>query len=354
MSRRADQLLAGFAEGDAISRDALLLRETFRGLGLESDIFVPIKDTDPSAAEQVRPLEAYGGKPGDIALLHDVLAPEAVGAFLAAPVRRVLRYHNITPAAYFDAFDGALAARLRAARTALRAVAESSDAVWSASAFNAAELADWNVRHNRVLPLLYREERGRIAPDPEVLARMAGPLKTVLFVGRLAPNKRVEDLILAFHAYHRGIRPQSRLVIAGSERSCPRYAALLRLLAHALRLPNVCFEGFSSPAGLAALYARADLFVSASEHEGYCLPLVEAMANGVPVLARKTGGMPEALGGAGLLYDDLSPALLGELMDEAIHRPDVRGAMLESQAKRMAAIRARNPADEVKALLAAL
>jgi glycosyltransferase involved in cell wall biosynthesis len=173
-------------------------------------------------------------------------------------------------------------------------------------------------------------------------------------VGRLAPNKRVEELILAFHAYHRGIQPQSRLVIAGSERSCPRYAALLRLLAHALRLPNVCFEGFASPAGLAALYARADLFVSASEHEGYCLPLVEAMANGVPVLARKTGGMPEALGGAGLLYDDLSPALLGELMGEAIHRPEMRRALLESQAKRMAAIRARNPAEEVKALLAEL
>ncbi len=354
MNTRADQLLAGFAEGDAISQDARLMQGIFRGLGLESDIFAPPAHIEPRAAGQVRPLSEYVGRPGDVAVLHDALAPDAARAFLSTPARRVLRYHNITPSSFFKGFDDALAARLQTARETLRVVAESAGAVWSDSSFNAGELAGWSVPKNRVLPLLFTEQAGRPAPDPEVLARVGGPLANILCVGRLAPNKRVEDLILAFHWYHRAVNPQSRLIVTGSERSCPRYAAMLRLLAHSLDLANVCFEGFASPAGLAALYARATLFVSASAHEGYCLPLVEAMAAGVPVIARRTGGMPEALGGAGILYDGLTPPQLGELMAEAIGNPKVRGAMLESQARRMAVIRARRPAEELQALLAEL
>ncbi len=351
MTRRADQLLAGFAEDDAISQDALLLQAVFRELGYESELFAPRAYTEPGTV-RVQALERYAGRPGDLAVLHDVLVPEAVRAFLATPARRVLRYHNITPSAYFTAFDQALAVRLLAARATLRTVAESAAAVWSVSAFNAGELAEWNLPKSRVLPLLFSEARFRTEPDREVLARIDGPAANILFVGRLAPNKRVEELILAFHWYHRAVNPQSRLIVAGSDRSCPRYAAMLRLLAHALGLSNVCFEGFASPAGLATLYSKASLFVTASEHEGYCLPLIEAMAAGVPVIARRTGGMPEALGGAGILYEGLSPAQLGELMGEAIHNPGIRDELLRSQAMRLATIRARKPAEEVRALLA--
>jgi glycosyltransferase involved in cell wall biosynthesis len=351
VTRRADQLLAGFAGDDAISQDALLLQAAFRELGWESDVFVPRAFTDAAAARRVRPLEDYAGSPGDVAVLHDVLEPSVAAAFRATPAKRVLRYHNITPASCFAAFDGAMAERLLRAREALGAVAEQADAVWAVSAYNAAELAPWAAAKSQVLPLLFDEARFRTAPDPAVAARYAGPLKNILFVGRLVPNKCIEELIFAFQAYHRGVNPRSRLVIAGSERSCPRYAALLRLLAKALDLPNVCFEGFVSPAGLAALYARADLFATLSRHEGYCLPLVEAMANNVPVLARHAGGMPEALGEAGLQVDDLSPAVLGELMGEALHNPAVRAEMLRSQADRMAVIRARKPAEEIRRLL---
>jgi glycosyltransferase involved in cell wall biosynthesis len=354
VTRRADQLLAGFAEGDAISQDALLLQAAFRGLGWESELFVPGAHTDPAAAHRVRPLEAYAGAPGDVAVLHDVLEPAAVAAFRATPARRVLRYHNITPASFFTAFDEAMAERLLRARAELGSIASLAEAVWSVSAFNAAELPEAPSTKSRVLPLLFDEARFRIARDPGVEARYSGPLANILFVGRLVPNKCIEELILAFHVYHRAVNPQSRLVIAGSERSCPRYTALLSLLARALDLSNVCFEGFVSPAGLAALYGRATLFATLSRHEGYCLPLIEAMANGVPVLARRGGGMPEAMGEAGLQVEDLAPALVGELMGEAIHNAAVREAMLHSQAKRLEEIRARKPAEEISRLLAEL
>jgi len=353
MSRRVDHLLAGFAEGDAISWDALRMQEACREQGLDSTLYAPPAFTESRAAGRVRSLADYAGRPGDVAILHDALAPEAAQAFFATPAHRVFRYHNITPADFFRGFDDSLAERLSAARAALRPVAEAADAVWSDSAFNAAELAGWAVAKSRVLPLLFREEPPR-TPDPVVAARTGGGLANILFVGRLAPNKRIEELILAFHWYHRAVNPRSRLIVAGSERSCPRYAAMLRLLAHALNLPNVCFEGFASPEGLAALYAGASLFATASAHEGYCLPLVEAMAAGVPVLARRTGGMPEALGGAGLLYEELTAPQLGELMGEAIGNADLRARLLASQAARMVEIRARKPADELARLLAEL
>jgi glycosyltransferase involved in cell wall biosynthesis len=352
VTRRADQILAGFAEDDAISQDALLLQGIFRGLGWDSDLFVPRAHTDPAAAARVRPLEAYAGAPGDVAVLHDVLDPAAAAAFRATPARRVLRYHNITPGACFAPFDGALAERLDRARAELGGIAALAESVWPVSAFNAAELPAGVAARCRVLPLLFEEARFRLAPDPAVAARYAGPLANILFVGRLVPNKCVEELIFAFHRYHRAINPASRLIIAGSERSCPRYAALLRLLAKALDLPNVCFEGFVSPAGLAALYGKASLFATLSRHEGYCLPLVEAMANGVPVLARRAGGMPEALGEAGLQVEELPPAVVAELFADVLHRPAVRREVLDSQARRMEAVRARRPADEVAALLA--
>jgi glycosyltransferase involved in cell wall biosynthesis len=170
----------------------------------------------------------------------------------------------------------------------------------------------------------------------------------------MAPNKNIEEVVEAFHWYHKTINPLSRLVVIGSERSCPRYAAMLRMLASDLNLPNAGFEGFASPGGLPTYYRNADLFVTASRHEGYCLPLLEAMHYGVPVLARATGGIPEAVNGSGCLYDELAPAELAGLMHRLISDPALRGTVLESQKRRMDEVRRRNVDTELDALLEGL
>jgi L-malate glycosyltransferase len=182
-------------------------------------------------------------------------------------------------------------------------------------------------------------------------AKLGGPLKNLLFVGRIAPNKHVEDLILAFACFHRTINPASRLVLAGSERSCPRYYAMLRMLAARLDLTNVFFEGFLSEPQLAACYAEADLFVTASRHEGFCLPLVEAMAHDVPVIARDEGGMPEALGAGGVLFDDMEPRILAELFQLVLTDDALRGEILNSQKHRLDELRRRDLAADCLKLL---
>jgi glycosyltransferase involved in cell wall biosynthesis len=225
-------------------------------------------------------------------------------------------------------------------------------AVWTVSNFNAGELRAAGMAEVKVFPLLYAPKPAALAPDPRVLVQASATLKTILFVGRLAPNKRVEDLIRAFAWYHRAINPFSRLLIVGSPRSAPRYFTMLRLLAGDLDLPNVCFEGFASPAGLEAYYRIADLYVSASEHEGYCLPLLEAMDRGVPVVARSTGGTPEAMGGGGVLYEDLPPEELAALLHRILSDAGMRAEILRSQAERMRQVRERPVEAELRALLA--
>ncbi|MDD5679074.1 MAG: glycosyltransferase [Kiritimatiellae bacterium] len=348
------QILVGYADGDAISNEAARLREIFRREGHCSEIYADPARVSPSLKTDCRPLADYTAGKNDICLHHYSIASPAVEVFLASAAKKIMVYHNITPAEYFAGFDDAVAAQLRAARGALREAARRSDAVWTVSHFNAAELKAEGIDNVKVFPLLFSPKPPDMSPDPLILGKFAGPLKNILFVGRIAPNKRIEDLILAFAWFNLTINPFSRLIIVGSPRSVPRYLTMLRMLVGDLDLPNVCFEGFASAAGLLAYYQAADLFVSTSEHEGYCLPLVEAMDHGIPVIARAAGGTPEAMDGAGVLYEDLAPAELGALFDRVLKGAALREEILASQQRRVQRAKDRNLETEVKALMAGM
>lgn len=349
--KRIDQVLAGFAEGDAISNEAVLLRDIFRKWGLESDIFVDASRVSPVMRPQARRLEEYDDSAGGLLIHHYSIESPAVGLFCESRSKKIIVYHNITPAEFFDGFDDGIARQLRTARGNLRRVVDRADAVWADSGFDAAELGELGAREVKVFPLLFSAEKSNAPPDPNVFKKMAAPLENILFVGRVAPNKRIEDLILAFSWYYWKLNRYSRLVIVGSERSAPRYYLMLRMLVSELDVPNVCFEHFASPAGLAAYYDLADVFVTASRHEGYCLPLVEAMHKDIPVIARNTGGVPEALGGAGVTYDELSPAELAQLIRRVMIDSQLKQIVLDSQRRRIAEVAARRVEDELKALL---
>ena len=348
------QILAGYADGDAISSEAILLREVFRRWGHGSEIYVSPDRVSPSLKGDCRPLAEYSARPADLCLHHYGIASPAVEVFLASPARKIMIYHNITPAEYFTGFDNEVAAQLRAARGALREVARRADAVWTVSRFNAAELKAEGVEGVKVFPLLFSPQPPGLAPDPLIIEKFAGPMHNILFVGRLVPNKRVEDLIQAFAWYHMTLDPFSRLIVVGSQQSAARYFSMLKMLMGDLDLTTVCFAGFASDADLAAYYRIAHLYVSASAHEGYCRPLLEAMDHGIPVIARAAGGTPEAMQDAGVLYEDLPPQELAALMHRVLTDASLRGEVLRSQAERIRRERERPVEAELKALLAGL
>ncbi len=346
MTRRIDQLVAGYAKGDAISQEVRMLRDVLHELGFASDVFVPRQHIAPDAIDDCLPLDAYNPAAGEGVILHYSTGSPVNAAFEASRGRRIVKYHNITPAEFFDGYDDDVAAELRRARAGLAAMAALADEFWSDSAYNAGELAPFGVKQSKVLHLLFRLSEFEAGEDPEIRRRFPGDLTNWLFVGRIAPNKCIEDLILAYAWYYHRISTRSRLIVVGSEYSCPRYYAMLRLLTARLGLPNVCFTGYMYE-GRATLYDCADVFVMASRHEGYCLPLVEAMALNTPVVARHAGGMPEALDGAGVMFDGLKPAELAVLVDRVCRDEALRSDVMASQQRRLEAIRTRDVRREV-------
>lgn len=352
--RALHQLLSGFADGDAISHCARAMRDAARRMGLMSEIYVVPEHCTPALRGEARSLAEYSGAADDMVVHHYSIASPALDAYVRSPAGRVLLYHNITPAEYYAAFDEGVAAQLRSARGALPAVVRASDACWAVSRFNAAELEAAGARDVQVFPLLFDPAPLNVPSDHLVTDKFQARLTNILFVGRIAPNKRVETLIETFAWYQKTLNPFSRLILVGSDRSCPRYYAMLRMLAGDFDLPNVCFEGFASPGGLPAYYRLADVFVTTSEHEGYCLPLLEAMHLGVPVLAHAVGGIPEAMDGAGVLYRDLSSADLACLIDRVIRDEALRGRILASQKDRLARETRRDLARELAALVGKL
>ena len=352
ISTAIHQLVAGFALGDAISHEALAIRDICRDAGLASEIYAPKDRIASDAANTCHPLSDYQPQTSDTVIFHYSITSPATTAFQSSPGRKIVIYHNITPPEFFVPFDADVARQLTEARQELKSILTLADAVWADSAFNAAELNDLGFPNAKVFPLLFRADGLDIPADQAVLAKFAVPMKNILFVGRIAPNKCIEELITAFAWFHKNIEPQSRLLIVGSDRSAPTYYSMLKMYAAELGMDTVFFERFASPSGLSAYYQVADIFATTSRHEGYCLPLVEAMYKGIPVVSRQTGGTPEAMGDAGVLFEDLRAEELAELFGLLCFDAPFKQTVIESQQKRMKTLLNRNVKAEFLALLA--
>ena len=346
--KRIDQLVAGFSEGDAISRDAMRIKSMLEKMGYESRIFVPAGRIGQTVVSQCRPLEDYDGQSTDILIYHYSTASFATQLYIKSSAFKIVRYHNITPPEFFVGYDESLASELVKAREELKLVLDNADRVCAVSSFNAAELRKIKNTEIKVIPLFFTPAEMQSDVDPSIAKLYGGGFVNILFVGRIVPNKCIEELILAFAWYHKCLNSVSRLILAGSERSCPRYYAMLSMLAARLELQNVCFQGFVNDRQLYSLYRLSHLFVCASRHEGYCLPLLEAMTCGIPVVTREVGGMPEAMGGAGVMYDELNPRQSACLWHKIIVDENLRSQIIESQKIRIESLKGRNQENDCR------
>ena len=349
--KRIDQLLAGYAGSDAISQEARLFRSVFRDLGLESDMYVPLDFMAKDMMSDCKPADEFLREERDAVLYHYSIESSATELFTQSSAQKILRYHNITPSHFFNAYDNFVTRQLDAARSGLMAIGGNIDASWAVSEFNALELRALGFKHVKTLHLLFGEDELCTDVNTVDTSRFSDSLTNIVTLGRIVPNKCIEELILAYAWYHTFHNPASRLIIVGSERSCPKYYAMLRWLAARLGLQNVCFTGFLPNNERAAVYQCAELFISVSRHEGYCLPLIEAMRFGVPVIARDMGGMPEAMGAGGVLFDHAESNVLAELMHRVINDTPLRQRILNSQRIRLQEIQSRNIAEELLELL---
>lgn len=336
------QVLATLGYGDAIGHEVLGIQRVLRAAGLQSDIFV--ETVDPRLESQTRDYRELvdASAPDNLLLHHFSIGSKASRTAYALPDRMALIYHNITPPEYFAAVHRTLARQCFRGRRELHAYVDRCELALGDSEFNRQDLESLGFPRTAVLPVVPDLSHLDDPADWLVARQFDDDWTNILFVGRVIGNKKIEDLIRIFHAYHTECNPRSRLLIVGVFSVFERYFAALTHMAEELRLSNVHFVGHVSDAELIAYYECADLFLCTSEHEGFCVPIVEAFYKQVPVLAYAATAVPATMDGAGVLYEDKRPGHVAALIDAIMSDPDLQDAIVERQLAAVARLQARD------------
>jgi len=253
-----------------------------------------------------------------------------------------LIYHNITPPEFFVGLHRSLSSECFRGRRELRAYAERCDIALGDSEFNRQDLEALGFKRTGVLPVVPDFLHLDGPADRTVASMYDDEWTNVLFVGRMVPNKKIEDLIRFFHAYHRFFNPRSRLLLVGAQGGFERYMAALHHVTSTLGNNHVHFIGPVSNEELVAYYEVGDLFLCASEHEGFCVPLMEAFHKRVPVMAYAATAVPSTMDGGGVLYDTKSPAHVASLMAAILDDEDLVERILASQDEALARLVAQD------------
>ena len=333
MNRRVVQLLSGAGPYDAITNQALAWQRMLARDGIEGEVMAA--QLDPRLDGAVRRADelASRARPGDLLVIHYSAHAPALERALDLPGRKLLVYHNITPAHYLWEHEPYVATVCALGRERLGAFAGRVDAAVAPSAFSARDLEEAGFGGVRVDRRLYEFDRDRLRPGSDRAPRRAAP--TVLFVGRLSHNKRQDRIVKAFSLYQRTHAPDARLVLPGSPGS-GTYGDHLAGIAREAGARNVELPGALPQDQLNAIYAGADAFVCLSEHEGFCIPLLEALHFGLPVVARRAAAVPEVLGDAGVLLDDPDLATVAEAIDLCVRGDALRTELRDRGERRLA------------------
>jgi glycosyltransferase involved in cell wall biosynthesis len=341
------QLLPAAAPHDAITGQALAWRDLLRNWGYESEIVA--EHVHPEMMGAVHRLDRAGKrlvKEGPLILRYAIWSA-TVDAALRTRSPVALCYHNITPGQLLRDFNPSLAELCDRGRGALRVFQDRIDALMADSSFNAADLLSAGLGEAQVVPLL-------IDIPAEVPRRDPNREPIVLTVGRIVPNKRLEDVIKAFALYQGHREPDASLVLVGADVGFENYRHALDVLVARVGARRVFFTGPISSESRDAWYRRADVYLSMSVHEGFCAPLIEALGHGVPVVARNAGAQPETIGQAGLVLEGEDLPLVAEALYELSSSRVTRRALADAADLRLAELRPEQLAPRIRTALAPL
>jgi len=324
--------------GDAIGDSARRVRDLLRAMGHQSDLYALTIDDELSG--DVRPFSDESARRGEATILHFALPSPMTAAFASLPGARILQYHNVTPARFFAPYDPGLFRLATLARAELATLAGRVDLALGDSEFNRRELEAAGFSPTGVFPIAVDTSRITRRVRMPSLDRILGDgLVNFLFVGRIAPNKKIEDHIRLAEHYKRYVDAYYRFVFVGRYDVVPRYYSTIRALMSELRLlhDRFLFTGPVPDDELAVYYRHAAVYVSLSEHEGFCAPLVEAMAAGVPILAYSSTAVSETLGGAGVEFAPKDFEHAAELLGLLAFDDRLRASVVAAQRRRLEA-----------------
>jgi glycosyltransferase involved in cell wall biosynthesis len=337
--------------GDAVGRHTLRLREVMAARGIRSQIYVEL--VDPETASETRPFARYAqeAERGDV-LVYQFATASAIASWLQPrPEMLVVNYHNVTPPDLYAAWDNGMARHQLRAQSELRALAPRTALGLAVSSFNESELREAGYGRTAVVPPAAMVPTGSAAAAGTSTAR---PGARWICVGRLAPNKAVEFAAMALLASRAHHDPGATLEVVGRP-VVPSYTTALHRFIDELGLHDaVTFSGALSDAGLGAAMADADVLVMTSLHEGFGVPVLEAMTLGLPVVANRIGALPEVVDGGGLLVDTTDPSALAGAVARLRDEPGLKEALTEAARRRVAELDLPSAGDRAVDLVAAL
>ncbi|MEW6369112.1 MAG: glycosyltransferase [Acidobacteriota bacterium] len=329
---RVDQWLPALHRGDAIGDSAFHIRDHLRCRGFQSNLYALTVDRGVDGL----PMDAFDGS-ADAVILHFALPSPLSERLRHFPGRRAIIYHNITPAHYFEPYSHKLARMCTAGRMEITTLVEFVDLALADSEYNRLELDVMGFRRTGEFPIFMDLSRYEAGSCGALRRHLRDGRRNILFVGRVVPNKRIEHLIKAAFYYRKFISPRVRLIVVGKDTLLPAYSRSLRKLAGDLMLSSedVVFTGHVTHEELVTCYRNSHCFLSLSEHEGFCVPLIESMVFDVPIVALARGAVPFTLGGAGLLLESPDAAEVAEAVSDVCENEELREGILEAQRERL-------------------
>ena len=321
-----EQFLPAFHYGDALGNSALSFHRFLLEKGVQSQIIS--MTIDECLKDKAAFFKDYKDNPtpDSLKILHFAIPSELTDYFLEINGKKAMIYHNITPSYFFVDFSDDLVGFTHEGRKHLERLKDCFDISIADSAYNAEDLHALDFRNVKVSPLMIKLEDYDAPHSVGYYNLYKDERKNIIFVGRITPNKRIEDLIKVLFFYKKYLSPSIRLIVAGNINTLPKYFNAVRDLASRFYLTSddIVFTGHIPFDELLSVYRLGDVFLSMSEHEGFCLPLIESSYFETPVVAFDAGAVAETLDGSGIVfkekkYDMVASLVEKVLFDEQLH-----------------------------------
>lgn len=330
------QLLPTLSYGDAIGNDTLALEQLIKKMGYKTGIYAECIDSriGRGIAKDYKYLPELSEN--DIVIYHLSTGTDLTYLFGNLKCKKVVIYHNITPPYFFQNYNSTVKKLIESGLESAAWLADKVDYCLAVSEFNKRDLIDMGYKCPiDVLPILIPFEDYDKEPDAETVKKYSDGYTNILFTGRIAPNKCQEDVIKSFSFYQKYYNTKSRLIFVGTDGSFENYRNKLERYAGLLGVENVIFTGHIKFSEILAFYKVADLFLCQSEHEGFCVPLVEAMYFGIPILAYDCCAIGETLGCGGILLKEKNALETAGMMDYIIRDDYIKAKIREGQKLRL-------------------
>ena len=333
---RVFQFTSTLRKGDGVGNDVLAIHKYLKEKNVKTRIFYEsvigsFEKEDARTINELPPL-----RESDILLVHVAFAWEFIEKLCKLPGKKIFVYHNITPPEFFAPFDEEAAKSCQTGLDMVKRLKDTPDYCLADSEFNKNDLISYSYDCPiDVLPIIIPFEDYDKNADEETIKELKDGKTNIIFVGRIAPNKKQEDIISAFACYQKNFNENSRLILLGGYEESDLYYRSLEQYVKELDVKDVRFTRHIPFSQVIATLGCADVFVCLSEHEGFCIPLLEAMHFDIPIVAYKSTAVTETLGEGGILLDEKDPAIVAAAIDAIVTDDDLKKSISENQKKRL-------------------